>query len=96
MDKTCNKCYWESICKKDKSAICSEFEYECECGGLAIVTRDNKMYCNSCALELTDIEESMQTHYHLDGEYLGSDNDDIEDIILMADCGFKKIESEDK
>lgn len=92
MIKTCKKCYWADVCERDGNQICDGFVYECECGDRAIVTKNGKIYCSSCALGLTNVEKALMVNYYLDGEHIGDEYDDIEDIIIKADDEFKIID----
>lgn len=94
MTKTCRDCYWIDVCTEDKTSTCDSFSQTCGCGDEALVVKDGKMYCEKCALELSGIEISYIAYYHLDGEYLGDENEDIVDLIVRADCGFKPIKED--
>jgi hypothetical protein len=63
---------------------------------------DGKTLCDECVMDLCQrecsLEENSFTTYHLGGDYIGDENDDINNIIETAleykGIEFKKLESE--
>lgn len=101
MDKSCDNCYWASSNRgncyyfedKPESNICDRFDYKCcECDGEnATHEYKNNLYCTDCLLKELDVESWTVTHYMVDGEYLGSD-DDIDGVIENLSKDINEIE----
>lgn len=96
MDKSCNNCYWHSAIDGDEcikklkpeERECEGHSYECECGNEAEYISDNEFYCTDCLIQSFSLDESTETHYSLDGTYLGS-NDDMDEVIDgIKNCGY--------
>lgn len=94
MIKCCENCYWKfkkcesknDWCAYEKNKlenqICDKHSNECSCcfDDKAEYKYKDKYYCSKCLLEEFGVEEYTETHYMLDGEYLGSE-DDISEVI---------------
>lgn len=94
MIKCCENCYWKfkkcepknDWCAYEKNKLenktCDKHNYECSsCNDeIAEYKYNDKYYCSKCLLEEFGVEEYTETHYMLDGEYLGSE-DDISEVI---------------
>lgn len=98
MEKSCENCRFcedldEGTCvlNKDTKADCSSHEFSCyECGSMADYSYEGNAYCQECLFGKFDIEETIETHYMLEGEYLGSDAD-IEEVIEKLDGDIELI-----
>lgn len=53
----------------------------------------DEIICEDCLLESDMITTDTVTHYYLDGEYLGDDNN-LDEVIdnICDNIGYKKIE----
>ncbi len=63
---------------------------------------NDKIYCDDCLLFVLDKEDKIQswtvTHYEIDGNYIGNDNDkDMEEVIedIAEYFEIEKLESEE-
>ena len=101
MLKDCDNCYWkgyknrfciyeevkpsENVCEKHNFICkkCDDEEAEYKFKG--------KYVCIDCLLKEFEVEESTTTHYYLQGEYIGSD-DDMDEVILNLDDSIKKLD----
>nr|WP_312985793.1 hypothetical protein [Clostridioides sp.] len=101
MDKSCDNCYWrdckeECFKKLEPKNKCEEHNYECSyCNSKAEYISDDEFYCTGCLIQSFSLEESTETHYSLDGTYLGSDDDMDEVINGIKSCGYSIEELED-
>lgn len=57
---------------------------------------DNTVICVDCLLESDMVTTSTTTHYFLDGDYIGNDEDDIEEVIdaICDYSSYKYIKEE--
>lgn len=56
----------------------------------------DEIICEECLLEIDGITTSTETHYLLDGQYMGSDFNDSELLENICDnTTYKKIEEGD-
>lgn len=89
--KSCSNCYWKfkynkeyCACFDDKpnEMICDEYYPRCSWCGEEVASHkyEGECYCAKCLLEKFDVEEYTETHYMVDGKYLGSD-DDMDEVI---------------
>ena len=98
MDKKCDNCYWEGFkdmfCAYEKNkpneSICNKHSFECECGSIAEYEFEGKYYCSDCLLKEFEVQESTTTHYYLNGEHIGSD-DDLSEVIYKLDENIKDL-----
>lgn len=100
MSRNCNNCYWklsnDDWCIKQveetSKKICSEHSYECtECDEQATHEYEHKQYCAECLLKEMNVETYQVTHYMIDGEYLG-DEDELDEIIEKLGRNVKQLE----
>ena len=101
MEKECDNCYWEGYLTKfcysemtrPEENICPEHEFVCcECEGeIAKYKYKDKHYCKFCLMKEFEVEEYSVTHYTLNGEYLG-DEDEIDDVIHNLDDSIEDID----
>lgn len=102
MCKNCNDCYWNFQNKKShwcafkevapKDEVCDKHDYECiSCGEQAEYKYKEDYLCSNCLLEELGVETYTETHYTLDGEYLGSDDDIFSVIDNISDKNIKTI-----
>lgn len=99
--KSCDNCYWKCtygdwcsfLAKKPTKNICGKYEYSCEeCHSeIANYSYKSKNYCLGCMLEELEVESYEVTHYVLNGEYIGSEENIGEDI-LDVDENIKLLE----
>jgi hypothetical protein len=70
--------------------------HNCSCGNKAEYKSDNEYYCMDCLIDSFALEKSTETHYVLDGTYLGSDEDMDEVIEGIKSCGYviEELEAE--
>lgn len=91
--KTCEMCYWESICKKGKKEICSDYSAECGCGnGAKYNFRNVVELCEECMLERLGIEVHEVRYFYDDGEYVGNECDEELEEILSNYKGVELID----
>lgn len=101
MSRTCDTCHWmlcNGNCILDEEVNSGEeCEYHvgscsrCSCGRAEYLYED-RVYCSDCLMAIMGVEESLITSYYLNGEYLGSDNDDMDDIIFSISDDIEKVE----
>lgn len=99
----CEECYWkfnnyENYCAyyNDEPKKCDYFNFKCcDCDSeCASYTYKEKRYCSECLINELGVQSYSVTHYELNGEYLGSD-DDIDEVIDNLKCDFEIKELED-
>lgn len=100
MLKTCDNCYWKGYKNKwcfyqekmPKEYICNEHNFICQrCDSTdADYNFKGEYVCSECLLKEFEVEESTTTHYYLQGEYIGSD-DDMDEVILNLDDSIKRL-----
>lgn len=98
MSKSCDNCYWEGyknmfcINKVDRPVenICNKHSWQCTCEDIANYKYKGKYYCSECLLKEFDVEESTTTHYYLDGEHIGTD-EDMDEVIRNLDNSIESI-----
>ena len=56
----------------------------------------DEIICEDCLLELDGITTSTITNYFIDGEYIGSDKESIQEVVdNICDCfSFKEVQDE--
>lgn len=94
--KQCQECYWRFKYSKqwcarhdNKPESCDGFKISCtECGASGEYKIGEYVYCTNCIIGKANIEESTVTHYYVDGEHIGSDNDMEEVIENINDAGI--------
>lgn len=103
MDKNCSNCYWERgedyqrhCYFKNETPdvdICDRFAYKCECKmDTAGYEYNGKLYCGDCIKEKLGIQEYTITHFSdANGEYLGSEDVDLIDILRKCDRKIKEL-----
>ena len=54
----------------------------------------DEIICQECLLELDGITTSITTNYFIDGEYIGNDEQDIQEVIneVCEHFSYKEIE----
>lgn len=100
MTKTCNNCFWQGYknkwCiyedKEPKKHICNKHGYICQrCNSNKAEYYFKEEYvCAECLLEEFEVEENTTTHYYLQGEHIGTD-DDIDEVILNLNDNIKSL-----
>ena len=101
--KSCDNCYWKvyrdmhciNEIIKPPDNICDKHNYKCACDDIAVVKYDGSLLCQDCFFESIEVQEEDVTHYHWDGEYLGSNNDMDEVFECIADgldCEFEILD----
>lgn len=57
---------------------------------------DNEIICEDCLLEVDGITTSTITNYFLDGEFIGDDSENIQEVVdnICEYCSYEKIEEE--
>ncbi len=98
--KCCDNCYWSGYRDKwcineenqPKENICEDYDSICqECGSdRAEYLFKRKHYCSSCLLKEFEVEEATITHYYLDGECLGTD-DDMGEVMANLDDDIETL-----
>lgn len=100
MEKNCKSCYWRdhrgdwcinSVYEPIESE-CDSHSFNCSKCKMDIseYKYNNKPYCSDCIMKEFKVEESTTTHYHLDGEYLGDDND-YDSVICNLDDSIESL-----
>ena len=83
-------CSYQEV--KPRENTCNKHRFKCNiCGDCANYIFNDRYYCLDCLLNKFNCESSTTTHYFLDGEYLGSD-DDIDKVIFALDDGISEID----
>ena len=62
-----------------------------ECEEISVYKYNDEYWCQECLLKQFNVEEHIVTHYYIDGEFLGSD-DNIEGVIHNIDSDIKEID----
>lgn len=102
MCKNCDNCYWNYKENKGdwcgfkevvpKERVCDKHDYECiSCSDQAEYKYKGDALCSNCLLEELGVETYTVTHYTLNDEYLGSDDDISEVINNIADKNIQTI-----
>lgn len=106
MGKSCSNCYWKyseayalkvkKYCawnnEEIKENMCKNHSYKCSCRNeLAEYKYKDEYVCKECLLDMLGVETYTVTHYTLDDEYLGSD-DDIDEVIKNLGKDIEELE----
>lgn len=102
MSKSCDICtlkfkYSNRYCvvndKKPLDSVCDSFEYRCEeCIESADYIYKGARLCFNCLKDKLGIEEVTIATYYVDGEYIGSESDNILDVLRQVDSSVAEIE----
>lgn len=98
--KSCDNCYFrgykDMFCinktEKPKESICDGHSYICvKCDDIAGFEYKDKQYCEDCLLKEFEVESYTITHYTMNGEYLGCD-DNMCEVISNISKDIKELD----
>lgn len=101
-EKTCDNCYWKTgdSCTygtyPNVKNVCADHEFLCcECEEKAEFIINDEPYCDECALKesgIEIIEETIYHYQHLDGDYIGSNQEmNVDDVLIKGSVEFTKL-----
>ena len=74
----------------EEGKVCSKCESDYADGYYKDKYTD-EIICEDCLLEIPEITTSIIEHFYLDGEYIGNDDDNLDDVIDTI-CKYKDYE----
>lgn len=93
LEDDCIKCiYGNELTNLSEEKECENHNYKCsECGDQAEYKIKGVCLCFDCLSEGFELERHQVTHYTLDGEYIGSD-EDISEVIKNISDEIEELE----